>query len=293
MAVSASDVKKLRDMTGAGMMDCKEALTEANGDFEAAADLLRKKGLSKAAKKAGRETKEGLVVSLVRDDCRVGSLAEINCETDFVAKTDDFLAFVKSVAAQIDQKAPKDAAELLAQPWINDGSKKVQDALAELIGKLGENMGISRCVHFEAPKGYVHSYIHPGARVGVLIEVEADKPEVYAKDEFKALAHDLAMQVAAAMARFVRREQVDAATIEKEKEIYREQLKDSGKPANVIEKIIEGKLNKFFEDVCLVDQLFIKDQDVKVREVVEKAGKAVGATIKVVRFARYGLGEAL
>ncbi len=290
MAVSAQDVKKLRDMTGAGMMDCKEALTETGGDFDAAVDMLRKKGLSKAAKKAGRETNEGVVAAFIRPDGSAGSLVEVNCETDFVARTEDFTTFVKDAIAMIDAKGPGAAAELLEQPWVKDPAKSVQNVLAELIGKLGENMQLSRVAHFKAPAGsVVHSYIHPGARVGVLIEAVGPK----GKPEFDQLVHDLAMQVAAAQARFVRREEVDGATVEHEKGIYREQLKESGKPAQVIEKIVEGKLNSYYGEVCLLEQPFIKDPNTKVQDLVAKVAKDTGAPVTVTRFARFALGEGL
>jgi elongation factor Ts len=294
MAVSAQDVKKLRDMTNAGMMDCKEALTETGGDFDAAVDLLRKKGLSRAAKKAGRETKEGVVAAFVRPDAQAGSMVEVNCETDFVARTEDFKTFVADAVAHVDEKAPGAAAELLDQPWVRDPQRSAQNVLAELIGKLGENMQITRVVHFKAPaNGSVHAYIHPGARVGVLIEAAADKSGAETTEPFAHLVHDLAMQVAAAQARFVHRGEVDAATVEHEKGIYREQLKESGKPPQVIEKIIEGKINAYFSEVCLLEQPFIKDPDTKVQDLVQKVGKEIGAGLTVTRFCRFALGEGL
>jgi len=289
MAVSAQDVKKLREMTGAGMMDCKEALGEARGDFDSAVDLLRKKGLSRAAKKAGRETKEGLVAALVRPDGAVGSMVEVNCETDFVARTDEFQGFVGAVIARVDQTG---ADGLLEQPLAGDPQRTVQIALSELIGKLGENMQVARAVRFEAPQGaLVHAYIHPGARVGVLIEAAADKAVARDAAPFRQLVHDMAMQVAAAQPRFISREYVDAATLGKEREIARAQMQDSGKPAQVIEKIVEGKLNKFYEEACLVDQPFIKAPDSKVRDMMQQVGKELGATVTVTRFARFVLGE--
>lgn len=292
MAISAQDVKRLRDMTGAGMMDCKEALAEVGGDFEQAVDLLRKKGLSKAAKKAGRETKEGVIAAMVRADEKAGAMVEMNCETDFVARTDDFRAFVETLKNHVDVYAPAHVEDLMNQAWHGDPSKATKDVLAELIGKLGENMQVARLVRFEAQGGIVHKYIHPGDRVGVLIEIAADKPESLALAPAKALAHDLAMQVAAAQARFVSRDQVDPATIEREREIYRDQMKESGKPAPVIEKIIEGKLGSFYGEVCLNEQAFIKDPNVKVQDLVARVGKEVGATLRVTRFARFALGEA-
>jgi elongation factor Ts len=291
MAISAQDVKKLRDMTNAGMMDCKEALTETAGDFESAVEWLRKKGLSKAAKKAGRETKEGLVAALVSKDETVGSLVQVNCETDFVARNETFQGFVGDVAGHVQATGIGSAGAFLEGAFQG---KTGQEALNELIAKVGENMSVSRVSHFKAPaNGKVHAYIHPGARVGVLIEAAVDKAEVLGSDGFRTLLHDLAMQVAAAQARFVRREDVDPPAIEKEREIYRDQLKESGKPAQVIEKIIDGKLASFFSEVCLLEQPFIKDQDRKVQDLVAATGKQIGANITVTRFSRFALGEAL
>ncbi len=291
MAISAQDVKKLRDMTNAGMMDCKEALTETGGDFEQAVEWLRKKGLSKAAKKAGRETKEGLVAALVSPDEKAGSLAQVNCETDFVARNEGFQGFVNAVIAHVHASGQASAGAFLEGPFQG---RTGQEALNELIAKLGENMAVSRVAHYSAPaNGKVHAYIHPGARVGVLIEATADKAEALASDGFRTLVHDLAMQVAAAQARYVRRDEVEAAAIEKEREIYRDQLKESGKPAPVIEKIIDGKLASFFSEVCLLEQPFIKDQNTKVLDLVAATGKQIGANITVTRFSRFALGEAL
>ncbi len=292
MGVNAQDVKKLRDMTGAGMMDCKEALGEAAGDFDKAVDILRKKGLSKAAKRAGRATKEGVIAAYVRPDEKAGSLVEINCETDFVARTDEFKGFVRDTIGWVDSHAPESAAQLLE--LAAEAGKDVRTALNEMIARLGENMQIARVAHFAAPaQGKVHAYIHPGARVGVLIEAALDQVASLDQAPFRTLVHDLAMQVTAAQARFVRREEVDAETLEKEREIARAQLAGSGKPPQVVEKIVEGKLNKFYEEACLLDQPFIKDQNIKVRDLLQSVGKEIGATVTVTRFVRYALGEAL
>ncbi len=282
MSIAASDVKKLRDMTGAGMMDCKEALAASAGDFDAAIDFLRKKGLSKAAKKTDRETKEGLVDAKVEG--RAGALVQLSCETDFVARTEDFTGFAAALLRQAFADRAASAEELLARPFAGGGGS-VQEVLTGMIAKLGENMQVARAAYFEAPQGAVHAYIHPGNRVGVLLEVRGDDATVAA---LASTIHDVAMQVAAASPSFVRREEVDAATLEKEREIAREQLKESGKPAAVIEKIVDGKLAKYYEEACLLEQPFIKDDSKKVADVVKEA--AGGKPFEVVRFARFALG---
>ncbi|MBP1611923.1 MAG: tsf [Acidobacteria bacterium] len=282
MSIAASDVKKLRDMTGAGMMDCKEALAASAGDFDEAIDFLRKKGLSKAAKKTDRETKEGLVDAKV--DGRCGALIQVSCETDFVARTDDFTGFVAALLQQAFGEKLGSTEQMLARPF-SGGAATVQDVFTEKVAKLGENMQLARVAFFEAPQGAVHAYIHPGNRVGVLLEVRGDDATLAG---LAPTIHDVAMQVAAASPSFVRREEVDAATLEKEREIAREQLKESGKPAAVIEKIVDGKIGKYYEEACLMEQPFIKDDSKKVADVVREA--AGGKPFEVVRFARFALG---
>lgn len=282
MNIAASDVKRLRDMTGAGMMDCKEALVASAGDVDAAIDFLRKKGLSKAAKKTERETREGIVDAKVEG--RRGVLVQLGCETDFVARTEDFTGFASALLQQAFADGTASAEALLARPFAGGGGS-VQQVLTEKIAKLGENMQLARVAFFEASQGAVHAYIHPGNRVGVLLEVKGDDATLAA---LAPTVHDLAMQVAAASPSFVRREDVDAATLEKEREIAREQLKESGKPAAVIEKIVDGKLGKYFEEACLLEQPFIKDDAKKVADVVNEA--AGGKPFEIVRFARFALG---
>ncbi len=286
MSISASDVKKLRDMTGAGMMDCKEALVASGGNFDEAVDVLRKKGLSRAAKKSDRETREG-IVDAVLDGGRRGAMIQVACETDFVARTEEFTSFVAALLKQVLAEGTGSTEELLARPFAPGGGQSVQDALTEKIAKMGENMQLARVAYFDAPDGAVHAYIHPGNRVGVLLQVVGDADAVHA---LSGTIHDVAMQVAAASPQFVRREQVDQATLEKEREIAREQLKDSGKPPAVIEKIIDGKLGKYFEEVCLVEQPFIKDDSKKVGDVLAEAASRSGKKLDIVRFERFALG---
>jgi len=289
MAIPAADVKKLRDQTGAGMMDCKAALEEANGNFEEAGTILRKKGLASAAKKAGRATSQGLIGSLVSDDHRTGILVEVNCESDFVARTDDFKALIDDVLREIDE-----AGDAATDAWLKDPGGPVQQRVAATIGKLGENMAAPRFVRF-AGQGYVAQYIHPPGLIGVQVEFGGVTPEVAARAEMTMLAKEIAMQIAAASPvapQYVSRAAVPPAVLDKEREIYRAQMEASGKPANVIEKIVEGKLASFYEQVVLPDQLSIRPEPKQtVGKLIEAAAKSLGAPVSVLRFARLKVGE--
>lgn len=291
MTISAQTVKELREKTGCGFMDCKAALAENNGDLEASIDFLRKKGIASAAKKAHRETGEGLIVAHLEEDRGNGSLVEVNCETDFVARTDDFQALVADLARQAAGTTAANAEELLTQPFINDAGQTVQDAVNAAVGKIGENMRLRRFVRFTGEgEGVIEAYIHPGAKIGVLIDVGCDAA-VKEKDEFRTMVRDLAMQVAAAAPSFLTEEEVPAEVIAKEKEILLEQARESGKPENVLEKIVEGRIKKYFEEACLLNQKFIKDTDRVVRDVVKDTAAALGGEIVVRRFQRYQLGR--
>ncbi len=285
MAISAAEVKKLRDQTGAGMMDCKSALEEANGNFEEANTILRKKGLASAAKKAGRATSDGLIGYAVSDDRSTGTLVEVNCETDFVANTDDFKTLIKNVLAEIDK-----AGAAANDAWLKDPNGPIQPMVAALVGKLGENMAVPRFVRY-AGQGYVGQYIHLGGKLGVMVEFSGVTADVAAKDEFQSLVKEIAMQIAAAGPLYASRGEVPADALEKEKAIYRGQMENSGKPANVIEKIVEGKLGSFYGQVVLVDQASIRDPKMTVTDVLNAANKALGATVAVTRFARLKVGE--
>lgn len=285
MAISAAEVKKLRDQTGAGMMDCKAALEEANGNFEEANTILRKKGLASAAKKAGRATSEGLIGNEVSADGSVGVLVEVNCESDFVARTDDFQNLLKNIIAEINK-----AGDAASNAWLADPNGPVYPLVAAAIGKLGENMAAPRFVRY-ANQGYVGQYIHLGGKLGVMVEFSGVTPEVAAKEGFQPLVKEVAMQVAAASPLYASRSEVPAESLEKEKAIYRGQMENSGKPANVIEKIVEGKLGSFYSQVVLVDQPSIRDPKLSVADVVAQANKALGASIGITRFARLKVGE--
>ena len=289
MAITASMVKELREMTGAGMMDCKKALNETNGDMDAAVEYLRKNGQAKAEKKAGRIAAEGIVKTVVKDD-KVAAIVEVNSETDFVAKNAEFQGFVEEVA---NQAADSDAADMdafMAESWAADPSKTVKDALVEKIAVIGENLSIRR---FEkiVTDGCVVSYIHGGGRIGVLIEAETD----VVNDEIKGCLRNVAMQVAAMYPKYVSRAEVSQEYMDHEKEILLAQAKKENpeKPDNIIEKMIIGRLNKEMKEICLLDQTYVQDSDLTVAKYVEKVAKENGANVTVKKFVRFETGEGL
>ncbi len=284
MAFTAKDVKELREMTGCGMMDCKKALTETDGDKEKAIEFLREKGLATAAKKSGRIASEGVVLDYV--DGNVGVIIEVNAETDFVAKNEQFTDFVTAVAKTVAKENPADVEALKAMQ-IADGTQTVGEELTEKIAKIGENMNIRRFARFE---GTVASYIHAAGRIGVLVKFDTDVAD---KDGFAEFAKNIAMQVAAAGAQYLTREDVPAEVVEKEKEILSIQALNEGKPANIVEKMVIGRINKFYKEVCLVDQEYIKDGDLSVSKYVDKTAKELGGSIKIVDYARFEKGEGL
>ena len=274
---TAKDVMALRERTGAGMMDCKKALTECNGDAEKAIDFLREKGLAAAAKKAGRIAAEGIVGSYMTDDRKVGVIVEVNCETDFVAKTDDFKAFVATIAKQIAVKNPATVEELMEQTLVDDPAKTVNMLLNEAVAKIGETISIRR---FQRAEGVVDTYVHLGGKIGVLVDVEG---EAVAEK-----LHDVAMQIAAAKPNCISRDDVNQADVEKEKEILRAQAlnEPKPKPEAIIEKMVNGRIEKYYKEVCLMEQPFVKDQD-------QSVGQMVGGAFKVLSFTRFEMGEGL
>jgi elongation factor Ts len=285
-AISAADVKKLRDQTGAGMMDCKAALAEANGDFDEAVTVLRKRGLASAAKKAGRATSEGLIGSRLASDHSSGTLVEVNCESDFVARTDDFQQLMQDLITEIEN-----AGAAATEAWLQDPDGPVQRRLTPAIAKLGENMAVPRFIRY-AGQGYVGQYIHLGGKLGVQVEFGGVTPAIAAREEFATLVKEIGMQIAAASPAYVSRAAVPPEALEKEKGIYRAQMENSGKPANVLDKIIEGKLGSYYAQIVLPDQPSIRDPKMSVADVLVAAGKALGAPITVTRFARLKVGEA-
>lgn len=275
MNITASMVKDLRTQTGAGMMDCKKALVEAEGDIAKAVDILREKGLSQAAKKASRVAAEGAVGSAVSEDGKTGTILEVNCETDFVGTNEDFRNLAASIADQILAVNPADVEALLNSEI--DG-KKVRDLVTEAVAKIGENISVRRFVRYESAEGKVYSYIHGGGKIGVLVEM------IGADDE---LGKDIAMQVAAANPSYLDRTQVSRAEIDHEKEVLAVEARNEGKPENIIEKMVIGRINKYYKEVCLVDQEFIKDGDLTISKLLKSKNASV------VRFARYQLGEGI
>ena len=291
MQITAQMVKELREKTNAGMLKCKEALVECNGDFEAAVDYLRKKGLASADKRSGRTTSQGPVIPLTTADKRTAAIVEVNCETDFVAKTDDFHAYVDKIAEQVGKFNPADVDALLAQDAFFAPGLKVSDTLNELVAKIGEKISIRRFTRYE---GVVDTYIHLGGRIGVLVDLDAPA-NLKDSAELKAVAHDIAMHIAAARPTYLKREEVPEAELEHEKEINRNMAlnEEKPKPAAVIEKMLIGRIEKFYKEICLLEQLFVKDTSLSITQVLEKASKDLGTKISVKRFTRYEMGEGL
>ena len=284
-AITAAMVKELREMTDAGMMECKKALVEADGDMDKAVDVLRTRGLAAAAKKVGRATNEGTVMAIVSDDATKGAVVELNCETDFVGMNEKFKGYAEKIARAAMAANVEDIEALKA---VDAEGETVEDVLTDAIHTLGENMNLARAAVVEA--GGVASYIHGGGKIGVLVtfDVEGIDP---ASDEFQHCGRDVAMQVAAASPVSATRESVPAEVVAHEMEIYKAQAAESGKPENIQEKIATGRLEKFYKENCLTEQAFVKNPDQSVSEYVNEVAKNLGGTIKVSGFKRFMLGE--
>jgi len=276
--VTAALVKELREKTGAGMMDCKKVLTETDGDLEKAAELLREKGITKAAKKSGRVAAEGMVEAYISEDEKVGAIVEVNSETDFVAKNEEFRTFVMDVAKQIVKNNPESVEALLAEPAMFEEGKTVNEALIGKIATIGENISIRRFARFETTDGLIEKYIHGDGKIAVLINMKKGSKEV---------AKDVCMQIAAARPEYLNEESVPAERIEKEKEILKIQTMNEGKPEAIAEKIVEGRIGKFFSEICLLDQQFVKNPDIKVSQLLKEKDA------EVVEFARFEKGEGI
>lgn len=286
MSVSANQVKELREKTGAGMMDCKKALEESGGDFEKAIEILRKKGASVAAKRAEKSANEGLVLTNVFNNGKSAVILEVNCETDFVARSEDFVNFSNFVMELLLANKPKDVTELLG---LSKDGKNVADELNAIIGKIGEKIEISRFAIENSENGLIVDYVHHGSKLGVLVKIDnvpADKTE-----EIHPVLKDIAMQIAAMRPLTIYREEVDKTVIEKEVEIYKELARKEGKPEQVLEKIATGKLNKFFEENCLFEQAFIKDNTKKVGDLIAEFNKKNSAQAKLILFRRYHISD--
>ena len=292
MEINAGMVKDLRECTGAGMMDCKKALQESDGDMDAAIDLLRTKGLAALAKKAGRATNEGLIGAALSSDARIGALAEVNCETDFVARNADFKTFADQITEHVVAAAPADVEDLMSQDFADSG-ESFEQVLGETVARIGENMGVARFARYElgAEHGRVSVYIHGVGNIGVMVELTAIASHMARRDMFATVAKDIAMQIAATSPLAVSRDSIDQATVDHEMEIYKAQAAEAGKPEPIQEKIAQGRLQKYFKEVALLEQAFVKDSDISVEKYIENAGKELGAALEVTRFERFLLGE--
>ena len=295
MAITAAMVKELREMTGAGMMDCKKALTATEGDMDKAVEFLREKGLATAQKKASRVAAEGLCKTLVADDAKSAVVVEVNAETDFVAKNEKFQSYVADVAAQALTTAAADIDAFLAEPWALDTTKSVKEALAAQIAVIGENMNIRRFAQMKEENGFIASYTHMGGKIGVLVDVETD----VVNDDIKEMAKNVAMQVAALKPQYTSDSEVDESYIAHEKEILMAQImndpKESQKPEKVIQGIVTGRIKKELKEICLLDQVYVKAEDGKqsVGAYVAQVAKANGANITIKGFTRYETGEGI
>ena len=287
MAFTAKDVKDLRERTGCGMMDCKKALTETDGDFEKAIEYLREKGLAAATKKAGRIAADGMVFATVDRENKLGVVVEVNSETDFVAKNEMFREFVADVAAVVAKENPATVEELLTKAMPNGDT--VEAALQEKILVIGENLKIRRFVRYEGP---CVAYIHAGGTHGVLVNFEVSD-EVFAKPEFEAYGKDVAMQIAAANPSYLNKEEVPAEVLEKEKEILTQQAINEGKPAAIAEKMVAGRIAKYYKENCLVEQAFVKDDKQSITAYTNATAKELGGDIKIVAFTRFEKGEGI
>jgi len=281
MAITAAQVNDLRQRTGAGMMDCKRALTEANGDIQKAIEILRKKGASVAAKRAEKSANEGLVLTKISEDKKFATILEINCETDFVAKSEDFVNLAKFITDEVYKSKPKNVDELM-------NNSAVKDKLNDVLGKVGEKIEISRFDNIEAKDGLLVDYIHMGSKLGVLIKFDDVKD---GNDELYNIGKDMAMQVAAMNPISIKREDVPKETVDKEIEIYKELAKKEGKPEQILEKIAMGRLNKFYQENVLLEQAFIKDNSKTVGDLLKEFNTKHGSTARVSKFDRFHLGD--
>jgi elongation factor Ts len=287
--ITAALVKQLRDRTGAGMIECKKALEETGGDIEKAIDVLRKRGIASAAKKASRTTKQGSVTTELSPNRDSGAILEFNCESDFVARTEDFQNLVARLTRQaLEAPAGTTRDQLLEQPFSGDTGQTVAQAIADKIGTIGENMQLARFDRLDGD--FIGAYIHPGAQLGVLVQMSGGAGHA-ANAELQELVRDIAMQVAAADPQFVRREDVTPSVLEREKEVQKDRARAEGRPEKVIEKMIEGRMAKFYEEFCLLDQPFIKDNAFSVGQLVAEKGKKLGLPLRIARFVRYKVGE--
>lgn len=293
--ITASQVKELREKTGAGMMDAKKALVDADGDMEKAAEVLRQKGIATAEKKSGRTAAEGQVAALIAANRKAGALVEVNCETDFVAKGDAFQVLLGNIVKQVLDSNPSDLPALLAQDAVGQPGRSVQDYVTDNIASIRENINVRRFVRYEAHgEGAVHSYIHTGGRVGVLVELSASKPETANNETFKQLIKDLSLQIASASPDFVTRDEISKDVIEEETRVEMGKEDLANKPEEIRRKIVDGRVTKLLGQRCLVEQPFVKDPSQTVEDVIKAKAAEIGdSSVSVVRFTRYALGEGI
>ena len=301
MEITATMVKDLREKTGVGMMECKKALSESGGDMERAIAWMREHGLATAAKKAGREVKDGVVYGYVSPDGKTGAMVEVACETDFVARTDDFQSMCRELARLVADNDPDevnaqdipDAKRPLLAMQASDG-RTANEWLTGAITKLGENMQVRRFSRVQLEgTGSVVNYIHSNSKLGVLVELTSDKPDALSREEFRIVGKDVAMHIAAQNPRYVTSKEIPADEVDRERAIYRQKAVNDGKPEKILENIVAGQVNKWFSEVCLLDQAFVKDDKLKVKEMLAKQGQGIGANLDVRHFVRFQLGEAV
>jgi elongation factor Ts len=293
LAINAQMIKELREVTEAGVLDCKKALEATDGDFDRAVEYLREKGLDAAAKKATRETNDGLVQVLVDETARQGTVVEVNCETDFVARTDEFQALVAAIAKQVANETDvSEVAVLLNRPFIEDPSVTVGEHLTQLIATLGENMVLRRFARVERDgNGLVEGYVHLGSRIGVLVYMSADSGDVASSAAFNELVHDLALQVAAAAPQYISPDDVPESLVEAEKAKYLAQAAEDNKPDHIQERIVAGKLDKWYQEYCLLSQPFIKDESLSISDLITHKSKELKTPLAIQQFVRYELGN--
>ena len=291
--ITSQMVKELREMTQAGMMDCKKALVEADGNMDKAVEWLREKGLAAAAKKAGRIAAEGVVADYITECGKVGVVVEVNCETDFVAKTDNFVNFSKNVAKHIAYANPADIDALMNQKFVDDETKTITDLVSDATVSIGEKISIRRFARYAIENGAVESYIHMGGKIGVLLKVENDNAETLNNETFKTFYHDVALQIAAAKPSYVRKEEVPSENLAKEREILRAQALNEGKPEKIVDKMVDGRIQKYYNEVCLIEQPFVKDGDKSIAQLTAEVAKEIGANINIVSFERFERGEGI
>lgn len=281
MSLSMKDVKELRERTGAGVLDCKKALDETDGDIEAAIDYLREKGMSEAAKKSSRVAAEGIVNVLINENRDQGIIVEVNSETDFVAKNEKFQELVKNISEHIMNSDAQTIEDINTEKWYKDENKSVQTIIREAIAEIGENINLRRYQKIETD-GFLYGYIHLNGKIGVLAEFEGEKTE-----QTLNTAKNICMHIAASNPEYISRDDVDQAVVEKEKDIIKEQLKNEGKPEHILDQIITGKINKFYNQICLLEQEYIRDTDLQVQEVMDES------EVSIKQFVRYELGEGI